>query len=86
VARSVMDGVVAEMAADMPEIMEGPKVLGITNLSESGVTFTILARTLPMQQWGVEREMRRRIKLALDREGIEIPYPHRVIISKNEAQ
>ncbi|MDP3487472.1 MAG: mechanosensitive ion channel family protein [Bacillota bacterium] len=86
VVRSVLDIVASEMAADTPTIVEGPRVLGIADLAESAVIFRVWASTLPMEQWGVERELRRRIKLAFDREGIEIPYPRRVIISKNEVQ
>jgi small conductance mechanosensitive channel len=32
-------------------------------------------KTIPLKQWEVGRELRRRIKLALDREGIRIPSP-----------
>lgn len=84
--RSVLDIVASEMAADTPTIVEGPRVLGIADLADSAVVFRVWAQTLPMEQWGVERELRRRIKLAFDKEGIEIPYPRRVIISKNEVQ
>lgn len=84
--RSVLDAVANAMAADTPTIVEGPRVLGIADLADSAVVFRLWARTLPMEQWGVERELRRRIKVAFDREGIEIPYPRRVIIAKNEVQ
>jgi small conductance mechanosensitive channel len=33
----------------------------------------IVVRTRPQQQWRVERELRRRIKLALDEAGIALP-------------
>jgi small-conductance mechanosensitive channel len=34
------------------------------------------SRTLPLKQWDVARELRRRIKNRFDRDGIEIPFPH----------
>ena len=34
------------------------------------------AKTLPLKQWDVARELRRLIKNRFDAEGIEIPYPH----------
>ncbi|ATW28687.1 hypothetical protein DCMF_17005 [Candidatus Formimonas warabiya] len=61
-------------------IVNAPVVLGIQDLGPSDVIIRIVAHTKPMEQWRVERELRRRLKQALDREGIEIPYPRRVII------
>jgi moderate conductance mechanosensitive channel len=73
-----------ELKKDIKEITVGPDVLGVTGLGDFGVNITIVAKTIPMQQWAVERELRRRIKNAFDKEGIEIPYPKRVIIDRKE--
>jgi small-conductance mechanosensitive channel len=43
------------------------------------VTIRVMAKTLPLKQWDVARELRRRIKTRFDREGIEIPYPHQTV-------
>ena len=43
-----------------------------------------VAPTLPGEHWAVERELRRRFKYALDRAGIEIPYPRRVLYQRDE--
>jgi small conductance mechanosensitive channel len=43
------------------------------------VTLRVLLKTAPMEQWGVARELRQRIKARFDHEGIEIPLPQRVI-------
>jgi small conductance mechanosensitive channel len=32
--------------------------------------------TVPLQQWAIGREYRRRLKKAFDARGIEIPFPH----------
>ncbi|WP_117238572.1 mechanosensitive ion channel family protein [Thermus sediminis] len=53
-----------------------PEVLGVQHLADSGVVIRVLFNTKPAEQWAVAREFRRRIKNRLDREGIEIPYPH----------
>jgi small conductance mechanosensitive channel len=63
-------------------VLEPPQVLGVEALADSQVTIRILAKTLPLQQWDVAREFRRRIKGAFDREGIQTPYPHRVVITR----
>ncbi len=64
-------------------IVEGPTVLGVSALGASEVVITIIAKTVPMEQWAIERLMRKTFKEAFDREGIEIPYPRRVIVDKN---
>ncbi|SDE89919.1 small conductance mechanosensitive channel [Thermus arciformis] len=53
-----------------------PEVLGVQNLADSAVVIRVLFATKPAEQWAVAREFRRRIKNRLDREGIEIPFPH----------
>jgi small conductance mechanosensitive channel len=35
-----------------------------------------------LKQWETARELRKRIKAAFDSEGIEMPYPHRVVYSR----
>ncbi len=56
-----------------------PEVLGVESLADSAVMIRTLLRTLPGEQWAAAREFRRRLKLRLDREGIDIPYPQRTI-------
>ncbi len=70
------------LAQTEDRIMEGPIVLGVTELGDSDVVLSVLAKTVPMEQWAVEREMRKAYKLAFDREGIEIPYPRRVVFQR----
>lgn len=56
-----------------------PEVLGVQALADSSVVIRTLLRVQPGKQWEVEREFRRRIKLRLDREGIDIPFPQQVV-------
>lgn len=83
--REVIDRVGAALAEDpewSPRITEAPKVLRVDSLGESGVTLKVLATTRPLEQWDVASELRRRIKNMFDEEGIEIPFPHRVVITR----
>lgn len=59
-------------------------VLGVTALGASGITIRVIGRAKPLSQWEMERELRKDIKLGLDREGIEIPYPKTQIININK--
>ena len=57
------------------EIPEPPDVLGVDEIGNDGITLRIWIKTLPLQQWNVAREFRRRLKHALDQEGIAIGLP-----------
>ena len=57
-------------------LVEEPQVPGVEQLGDSAVVVRILVKTLPLKQWDVARELRRRVKQRFDAEGIEIPYPH----------
>jgi moderate conductance mechanosensitive channel len=39
----------------------------------------LVVKVQPLQQWKVERELRRRLKAAFDDAGIEIPFPQRTM-------
>lgn len=59
-----------------PLIVEEPNVLGVEAFADSAVVIRMMAKTLPLKQWDVSRELRRRIKKRFDAEGVEIPFPH----------
>jgi moderate conductance mechanosensitive channel len=60
--------------------LDGPvEVLGVERLDDNGVILRTLIRTIPGSQWEAGREFRRRIKKRLEQEGIEIPFPQRVM-------
>jgi small conductance mechanosensitive channel len=59
-----------------PLLVERPEVPGIEEFADAGMIVRMLAKTLPLQQWNVARELRRRIKKRFDAEQIVIPYPH----------
>lgn len=62
-----------------PNILDPIEIFGVDNFGESEVTIKARFKTLPLQQWNVGREYRRRLKKAFDARGIEIPFPHRSI-------
>ncbi|MFZ5968262.1 MAG: mechanosensitive ion channel family protein [Bacillota bacterium] len=83
-AIDVLTRLCEEIREENDKIVEGPTVLGVTKLGESDIVISISAKTIPMEQWAVERELRKRIKERLDEKGIEIPYPRRVVIQSTE--
>lgn len=82
----VLEQVCRQAAEELTDIREGPRVLGVSQLCESGVVLTVWARTEPMKQWGVERELRLRMKEALDAAGVEVPYPRLVVYEGGETK
>jgi len=64
-------------------ILEGPSVLGITDLGDSGINIKITAKTKPMDQWALERQIRKEVKKVFDRENIQIAYPKFIIQDTN---
>ena len=66
------------------QIIEEPEVTGVEALAADSVTLRVLIKTLPLKQWAIAREMRQRIKARLDYEGIEMPYPQRIVFQRNE--
>ncbi|WP_329683699.1 mechanosensitive ion channel family protein [Longimicrobium sp.] len=62
-----------------PLLLDRVEVPGIETFGESAVNIRVMVKTLPLKQWDVARELRRRIKLRFDRDGIEIPFPHQTV-------
>jgi small-conductance mechanosensitive channel len=58
-----------------PSILEPVEVLGVDAFKDSSVTLKVRIKTVPLKQWEVGRELRRRIKTVMDREGVRIPLP-----------
>jgi small conductance mechanosensitive channel len=81
----VINRVGEEIAADpewAPAIITPPKALRVDNLGDSGIDIKVVGDTKPIKQWEVMGELRKRLKKAFDDEGIEIPYPHRVMVTR----
>jgi small conductance mechanosensitive channel len=61
------------------DIIEAPHFLRINDFAESAIIVKILGKTKPLKQWEIAGELRKRIKIAFDKEKIEIPFPQTVI-------
>ncbi len=60
-------------------ILEDLEMFGVDAFRDSQVTIKFRIKTLPVRQWEVAREFRRRLKNRFDELGIEIPFPHRAL-------
>ena len=63
------------------EIIEDPVMLGVDKLGATGITLRLLVKTTANKHPDVGRELRRRVKLAFDQEGIKTPSPaHQLVL------
>ena len=60
-------------------LLEPLQILGVERFGESQLVIRMAVKTAPLKQWEVSRELRRRIKNRFGEEGIQIPYPHRIL-------
>jgi moderate conductance mechanosensitive channel len=56
-------------------LLEEPNVVGVESIANGAITIRIVAKTIANEQFGVQREMRERIKMAFDRAGVRSPLP-----------
>jgi moderate conductance mechanosensitive channel len=81
-AAEVIKGVADTMASEEAYaslFLAEPEIWGVEELSADSVVIRLVIKTKPGEQWAITRELRRRIKLALDQAHIEIPFPQRTI-------
>ena len=67
-------------------MLEEPEVWGAQELSGREVTMRIVAKTAPMRQWEVARELRARVKAALDAAGVAAAGPDTIVITAPSEQ
>lgn len=60
-------------------IIKPPQFLRVDDFADSAIIIKILGETKPIKQWDVTGELRKRLKIAFDKNKIEIPFPQRVI-------
>ncbi|HIB66460.1 MAG TPA: mechanosensitive ion channel family protein [Phycisphaerales bacterium] len=65
------------------KIIEDVEVLGLDQFADSALVIKVRLKTLPLEQWGVAREFRRRLKKRFDRDEVTIPFPNRTLHLKS---
>jgi small conductance mechanosensitive channel len=87
-ATAIIDEVGAGLAEDpawRDRLLEPPTVVRVNALGETGLTLKVLGQVQAAEQWAVAGELRKRILAAFSREGIEMPYPRRVMVTRPAA-
>lgn len=73
---TVLRKVAEDFAADAEwkdKLVEAPTVLGVESITGSTITIRSLAKCHPDENFGVQRELRERMKAALDAAGVKAP-------------
>ena len=61
-------------------MLEPIEIIGVDAFTDSAVIIKARLKTLPIRQWMVGREYRRRLKKAFEAENIEFPFPQRTVL------
>lgn len=56
-----------------PKIVEAPTILGLSTVGINQITYRVMVKTLPMEQWAMERALRRRLRDRLLAAGVPFP-------------
>ena len=83
-AEKVIQELLAKLPHKYEELVQPPELLGIQNLAASEVIVRVVAETIPMRHWYIARMLRKEIKMELDSQGIEIPFPRMVLYSRQD--
>ncbi|MCL4729833.1 MAG: mechanosensitive ion channel, partial [Planctomycetes bacterium] len=88
-----LDDVIALLEAVGREMQQDPVwgrrvqdiiIPGVDSFGDNSVNIRVLLKTRAGEQWGAAREYRRRLKQKFDEFGVEIPWPQRVVTSKEK--
>lgn len=83
----VIEDLLPEMKKNYPSLfLKTPEYLGIQELGESGLLLKFVAKVNEKNVFGAPRVMNREIKIAFDKNGIEIPYNQIVVHDAKETK
>jgi small-conductance mechanosensitive channel len=58
-----------------PFILEPVEIMGIDAFGDWSMQLKLRIKTVPLKQWDVGRELRKRLRRALDEHGVKVPFP-----------
>jgi small conductance mechanosensitive channel len=78
----ILENVDKEMREDdefKDMMLEPIQIFGLDEFADSALNIKVRLKTDSHSRWPVGREFNRRVKIAFDKAGIEIPFPHRTV-------
>lgn len=87
-ARALVQQVAEELWRDPAlegQVVEQPEVWGLESIGADGLLLRVVLKTAPLDQWGVERQLRERLIAAFQEHGIAIGVPQRAVRTVGDA-
>lgn len=75
----LLEAFLAGLSEGYEALISQPTIVGIQDLGTSEIVMRITAETKPVMQYAIARQLRRDLKIFLDMNDIEIPYPKMVM-------
>ena len=78
---AILRSIGASLEADpkFAALLLGPvEILGLEAFHDWSMTMKFRMKTVPLKQWEVARELRRRVRAGFEAQGIEVPFPGRI--------
>ncbi len=72
--QEVFDNLFKRLNGNIPKATKDLELWGVNELSDSSVVYRVVVETEPMQQFAVERYLKKEIKKEFDKSNIKIPY------------
>ncbi len=76
---NILNSLFKELKGSINGMVGDIKILGLQSYDESSITYRVVCDTVPMEHFQVERELKKAIKVCLDQNNIEIPFPQVVV-------
>ena len=78
-----LEKVLKDLFDDLEKSINGIKgniqLLGVQSYDDNSISYRVIADTVPMQHFQIERDLKKAIKKCLDDNNIEIPFPQVVV-------
>lgn len=83
VMKDIFDNELKPQPEMAEKILSDIELIGLDRFEDSSIVVRVRIKTLPKQQWAVQREFNKLILRRFKEENIEIPYPYRSVILTN---
>lgn len=77
---SILTDEMEKAATDVAGLSEVPQVLGVLSYESDAIIVRIAAMCSVKENWGIERELRKRVKERFDAEGVQMPHVQKICV------